>query len=308
MDDNPLRLQFRPRAARFPSAAPLVLIHDAGGTIYSYLRLGDLKRDVWAIADPYFESAKPWEGGFGEMAEHYRQLIESAGIRGPILLGGWSLGSYVSLAIAKRMLHMKPCRFYITGTLMIDSPIQIPTSTLPPCGPDPDFSDLPDQVRMSFDKFDAMLSVCPLPTWDSPACQGNPVRLSAGGKTFTVDTNQVLHLPLDGGWTTAPLTKTPQEEDRKEVTEQFTGPPPAVLVRCLRRTPTPTDVPSQKPSQVDRYRDDLLLGWEGRHQSFIKAVIDVDSHHFNVFDSSNIDTMTQHMNEGLNMLDTIQTG
>lgn len=200
-------------------------------------------------------------------------------------LQGWSLGAYVSLAIAKRMLHMKPCRFYVMGILMVDSPIQIPTSTLPPCGPDPDFSDLPDLVRKSFDKFDAMLSVCDLPTWDSPACQGKPVRLAAGGKTFTVETDQVLHLPLDGGWTTASLTKTPQE-GRMEVTEQFTGPPPAVLVRCLRRTPT--DAPSQGPSQVDRYRDDLLLGWEGRHQSFIKAVIDVDKHHFNVFQPSNV--------------------
>jgi hypothetical protein len=192
----------------------------------------------------------------------------------------------VSLAIAKRMLHMKPCRFYVTGILMVDSPVQIPTSTLPPCGPDPDFSDLPDLVRKSFDKFDAMLSVCDLPAWDSPACQGKPVRLAAGGKTFTVETDQVLHLPLGGGWTTASLTKTPQEEGRVEVTEQFTGPPPAVLVRCLRRTPT--DAPSQGPSQVDRYRDDLLLGWEGRHQSFIKAVIDVDKHHFNVFQPSNV--------------------
>ncbi|KAM6516605.1 hypothetical protein FALCPG4_014786 [Fusarium falciforme] len=304
MDENPLRLQFRPRAARFPSAAPLVLIHDAGGTVYSYLRLGDLKRDVWAISDPYFEAVKPWDGGFDGMAEHYQQLIESAGIRGPILLGGWSLGAYVSLAIAKRMLHMKPCRFYVTGILMVDSPVQIPTSTLPPCGPDPDFSDLPDLVRKSFDKFDAMLSVCDLPAWDSPACQGKPVRLAAGGKTFTVETDQVLHLPLGGGWTTASLTKTPREEGRVEVTEQFTGPPPAVLVRCLRRTPT--DAPSQGPSQVDRYRDDLLLGWEGRHQSFIKAVIDVDKHHFNVFQPSNADTMTQHINEGLNMLDSLQ--
>ncbi|KAJ4156277.1 hypothetical protein NW754_007901 [Fusarium falciforme] len=179
---------------------------------------------------------------------------------------------------------MKPCRFYVTGILMVDSPVQIPTSTLPPCGPDPDFSDLPDLVRKSFDKFDAMLSVCDLPAWDSPACQGKPVRLAAGGKTFTV--------------------KTDQEEGRVEVTEQFTGPPPAVLVRCLRRTPT--DAPSQGPSQVDRYRDDLLLGWEGRHQSFIKAVIDVDKHHFNVFQPSNADTMTQHINEGLNMLDSLQ--
>nr|ATQ39430.1 esterase-like protein [Beauveria felina] len=303
MDDNPLHIQFRPRAARFPSAAPLVLIHDAGGTIYSYLRLGDLKRDVWAISDPYFEAVKPWDGGFDEMAEHYQQLIENAGIRGPILLGGWSLGAYVSLAIAKRMLHMKPCRFYVTGILMVDSPIQIPTSTLPPCGPDPDFSDLPDLVRKSFDKFDDMLSVCGLPAWESSACQGKPVRLAAGGKTFTVDTDQVLHLPVDGGWTAASLTKSPQE-GRMDVTNQFTGPPPAVLVRCLRRTPT--NAPSQLPSQVDRHRDDLLLGWEGRHQSFIKAVIDVDKHHFNVFQPSNMDTMTRHMNEGLNILDNLQ--
>lgn len=88
MDENPLRLQYRPKTGRFTRATPLVLIHDAGGTTYSYLRLGSLNRDVWAIQDPYFETAKPWNGGFEEMAERYVQLIESAGIRGPILLGG----------------------------------------------------------------------------------------------------------------------------------------------------------------------------------------------------------------------------
>lgn len=89
MDENPIRLQYSFKARNLPTkATPLVLIHDAGGTIYSYLRLGSLQRDVWAIHDPYFETMKPWDGGFEQMAEHYAQLMESAGIRGPILLGG----------------------------------------------------------------------------------------------------------------------------------------------------------------------------------------------------------------------------
>lgn len=179
-------------------------------------------------------------------------------------------------------------KLFVVGILLIDSPIHIPLCKLPACGPDPDFSDLPEMVRKSFDKFDAMLYMCELPTWDSPACQGKTVRVSAGKETFEVDAGSMLHRSKDGDWRPVALGNS---QDGHVATEKFTGPPPAALVRCLRRTPT--GKPSQGPSHVDRYRDDLLLGWEGRHQSFIKAVVDVDSHHFNVLDVSHVSRISR---------------
>jgi hypothetical protein len=86
-EDNPLQLQTCPRG-KLKQPTPLVLVHDSGGTTFSYFRLGSLDRDVWAIHDPHFDTAEPWKGGFDEIAEHYIRLIERAGIRGSILLGG----------------------------------------------------------------------------------------------------------------------------------------------------------------------------------------------------------------------------
>lgn len=67
---------------------PLILIHDGGGTTFGYFSLGSLHRDVWAIHNPHFFTAEPWEGGMEEMARYYIGLIESAGIEGSVLLGG----------------------------------------------------------------------------------------------------------------------------------------------------------------------------------------------------------------------------
>lgn len=84
---NPLRVQSAP-AGQFRKSTPLVLIHDGGGTTFGYFCLGSLYRDVWAVHNPHFFTAQPWEGGMDEMARHYIDLIEAAGITGQILLGG----------------------------------------------------------------------------------------------------------------------------------------------------------------------------------------------------------------------------
>lgn len=69
--------------------APLFLIHDGGGTIFSYYFLGDLGRTVYGIPNPRFGSDEPiWENGIPEMARAYAQLIRSKVAAGDILVGG----------------------------------------------------------------------------------------------------------------------------------------------------------------------------------------------------------------------------
>lgn len=86
-DKNPAQVQFAPRFQQKPST-PLVLIHDGGGTTFSYFTLGSLRRSVWAIHNPNFFTAEQWEGGMDEMARHYIGLMYDAGISGTIILGG----------------------------------------------------------------------------------------------------------------------------------------------------------------------------------------------------------------------------
>jgi hypothetical protein len=86
-DRNPHQVQFLSHTEQ-RRRTPLVLIHDGGGTTFSYFILGNLHRDVWAIHNPKFFTAELWEGGMDEMARHYISLLQKAGISGTIFLGG----------------------------------------------------------------------------------------------------------------------------------------------------------------------------------------------------------------------------
>ena len=66
---------------------PLVLIHDGGGTTFSYYCLGDLGRPVYGIANPRFRSGQAWDS-IESMARCYTQMIMASIRAGPIILGG----------------------------------------------------------------------------------------------------------------------------------------------------------------------------------------------------------------------------
>lgn len=88
---NPIQVQFAPLGngdQGEPELLPLVLIHDSSGGTFNYFALGNLNRDVWAIHNPNYWEESPWVGGIDAMASHYIQLIEAAGISGPVVLGG----------------------------------------------------------------------------------------------------------------------------------------------------------------------------------------------------------------------------
>ena len=102
-------------------SVPLFLLHDGGGTIFNYFMLGDMKRPVYGIQDPKFGTEAQWPGGMDEMARLYISYIRSVVSQGPFLLGGWSLGGFVSLEIAG-LLAAEPSPIRVAGIIMIDSP------------------------------------------------------------------------------------------------------------------------------------------------------------------------------------------
>ncbi|PNY24615.1 Uncharacterized protein TCAP_05446 [Tolypocladium capitatum] len=298
---NPTRVQDVPPGADPPM--PLILIHDAGGTTFSYFLLGSLHRDVWAIHNPKYLDAEPWEGGMDEMARHYVDLIVEAGISGTVLLGGWSLGGYLSLAMARMLADDPSINLSIAGCLMIDSPYHVALSkwTVPATNPPRD--GLPDLVLKSFDLSSAMLQHWDLPSWDGPACGGQDVEVGVAGRSFTLAPGTVLYKPLGGAW--KPITARVYRHE--ETVDEPRAPPPAVVVRCTRSTPTPEGVSGR--CRVDFYRDETLLGWEGNHADFVKAVFDIDDDHISVFDTYDrpkMNVLTAQLNECLEVLDGLR--
>ncbi|KAG6040928.1 hypothetical protein E4U41_006579, partial [Claviceps citrina] len=82
---NPTQVQSAPPGRR--GALPLVLMHDGGGTTFSYFLLGSLSRDVWAVHDSRYFEGRAWEGGVEELAGAYLGYLAGEGIMGRVVLG-----------------------------------------------------------------------------------------------------------------------------------------------------------------------------------------------------------------------------
>lgn len=70
-------------------------------------------------------------------------------------------------------------------------------------------------------------------------------------------------------------------ENRDSIFE-LTCAPLAILVRCKEYFTNQEG--SSDICMVDLQRHERLLGWEASHVSFIKAVVEVDANHYNIFD------------------------
>jgi hypothetical protein len=60
---------------------------------------------------------------------------------------------------------------------------------------------------------------------------------------------------------------------------------------------------------VDLFRDEKLLGWEARYPDFIKAVIDVDADHYNLFsmaDTVGLERVSAQVLKALEVVDALQ--
>ena len=69
--------------------APLVLVHDGGGTTFSYHCLEPIGRPTYGIYNAHFEQGGFWEGGVPAIAAHYIGLLAKILPEGgDILLGG----------------------------------------------------------------------------------------------------------------------------------------------------------------------------------------------------------------------------
>ncbi|KYK58089.1 Esterase-like protein [Drechmeria coniospora] len=277
---NPTKVQFVPLHKRANPPTPLVLVHDGGGTIFSYFILDSLHRDVWAIHNPRYFDGGHFEGGMDEMARHYIDLILKAGISGTILLGGWSLGGFLSLAMARMLAEDDSTNLTIAGFLIIDSPYHIARSKLTMATSECEIVGIPDLVAKSFDNCDLMLKHWDLPSWDAPACNGDEVKVRVAGRSFTIPPRGLLHKPLDESWR---LVETRQAPSKDPVVGSV-APPPAVMVRCTRPAEKKKGENECDPCLIDIFRHKTLLGWEENYPHFIKAVVDVDANHYSVFD------------------------
>ncbi|MFC3628004.1 amino acid adenylation domain-containing protein [Paracoccus angustae] len=85
------------------TAAPLFLIHPAGGIAWGYRHLARLiapARRVWGIQHPGLDLAVPLPGSLDELARDYAARIAAVAPDGPVHLAGWSVGGILAQATA----------------------------------------------------------------------------------------------------------------------------------------------------------------------------------------------------------------
>ncbi|KAL7793645.1 Alpha/Beta hydrolase protein [Trichoderma ceciliae] len=287
---NPTKVQVTPAYKRANPPPPLVLIHDGGGTTFGYYILGSLYREVWAIHNPHFFDGGAFEGGIDEMARLYITYMNDTGIRGNILLGGWSLGGFLSLAVARFLADDPEAKIKVVGIVMMDTPYHIPYNQEQGPTDDPDIENIPEPVQKCFDRCDEMLEDWEVPKWDGPTCNGKIVFFGVGGRRYSVPPGKVLYKPFQGTWSSIEVPQyKPSEESQPEKgsrpQETWIAPPPTVLIRSTQAMPLPEG--RTDPFIIDKYRGDNTLGWSGKVPEFIRAVIDVNSNHYEMFEKAN---------------------
>ncbi|KAI0517897.1 Alpha/Beta hydrolase protein [Xylaria bambusicola] len=231
--------------------APLILLHDGGGTTFSYHCLYPIGRTLYGIQNARLDEGGYWESGISGMASHYIELLETALPKGgEIIIGGWSLGGLLSIEVAWQLANRpadstKP-KFTILGMIFIDSVYtkslyglrNMPDLTAQPIVKSPEeLKAMPLREKVGLNMTHARMMIT---HWDMPDWKGREAEI-----------------------------------------------PPTILMRAKEL------VKEDGQAFVDHAREYRLLGWDNYHGgTWIKEVVDVDGHHFSIFDDKYIKDVT----------------
>ncbi|KAM3435284.1 hypothetical protein NHJ13734_005618 [Beauveria thailandica] len=281
IEENPELIQPEnwARIKSWSGKTPVFLFHDGGGTTFAYHCLEPLKRFVYGVRNPHFYSGKRFEGGVPDMAAQYVAWVKAAvaadtfpakraGSLAPvdILIGGWSLGGMTSLEVARQLYGDKDVR--VKGILMIDSAYP----------------------ALVAERRQQVVSMEEEGGEEGEGGDGEDLKARAreeAGKTK----NQVLSMrAMREARRMIARWELPRWEGARR--------PPAILIRArdslYARDWTAT---------IDTDRAERMLGWERYDKDMFVDVLDVDGHHFNMFDHSRIPGITAAIAKALTRLD-----
>ncbi|KAJ4418456.1 hypothetical protein N0V82_005535 [Gnomoniopsis sp. IMI 355080] len=258
------------------SHVPLVLIHDGGGTCFSYYCLDPLGRPTYEIHNPRYYTQEPWAGGIPEIARYYVSLIHKTVPCGSIILGGWSFGGILSLEMA-RILADDPL-YNVIGIVMVDSicPGSVKADDWKRgITYDGQFSERTSQqtierVTWCFSDAVRVIGDYQMPSWDDDDDQGK----DGCGLPRAVQNG------ANGG------------TQRHETTSTKAICPRTILLRATDWVPVDK---SDTTSRVDLVRNDRSLGWNNYRKDFFEEIVDVPGHHFSIFAFENIGKISESL-------------
>jgi thioesterase domain-containing protein len=302
---NPVLIQNPPANTPAARKPPLVLIHDGGGTIFSYHMLPSLGRPLYGIADPRFNSGVPWERGVADMAAAYIPHIKAAaGPRGRVVLGGWSLGGLTALNCA-RELAGDP-RLEVVGLVMLDT-----VCPLPP--PGKGWGDVRWPEAVVERRIDWPANTRPETREKVERQFANSAKMAWEWAPPRWEDGMDLHGGGEGGKGAAPREGADEqgeqgEEDEDEdededddygtAVSRATKPPPAVLLRARGKVPVEGGMVA-----IDIWRKEAVIGWDHYRKDFFSKVLDIPGHHYGIFDAEHMQVLGEQLKVALETID-----
>lgn len=303
----------QPAPPGLETEAPLVLIHDGGGTVVSYFHLGSLDRTVYAIQNPRFYSGEPWEDGLPEMAREYTQSIKSEIPSGPILLGGrldlaiypctsrkcpqklrgrasqsinpisscalgWSLGGLLSLEIASILGRSSDIQ--VLGVIMIDSvfPRAVKADGMNVVPSEPIFGISTNAMMRARVSHSMNQALSMAKTWIPPVWKD-----CSDPEEYRRRVQLEEALAAKSSVSADTTVATTGETATAAGMDSLPPAPQTVLLRCIEYIPVTHSDRPDAIARVDVLRDQEKLGWDDYPYGFISAVLEIPGHHFNIF-------------------------
>ncbi|KAI6083495.1 alpha/beta-hydrolase [Hypoxylon rubiginosum] len=263
---------------------PLILVHDGGGTSFSYHLLDRINRPLYGIENAKLHDGGWWDGGVPEMAAHYVSLLgKILPEGGDILLGGWSMGGLLSLEMAHQIaLAAREAKSRETGESSESSGTSTPKT--------PIFRVLGMIFIDSIFPLRLAELVGPLPE--------EPIILS-GEHSRTMKLKDKVDLNMTHARMMVRFWQVPRWRWRDEAVPV----PPTILMRAKEFV---NRNPADDQSFVDYTRDLRLLGWDDydeEHGHFIRDLWEVNGHHFSIFDHKYLDDVTKKVRKAADKLD-----
>ncbi|KAI1496438.1 Alpha/Beta hydrolase protein [Biscogniauxia marginata] len=303
--------------------APLILLHDGGGTTFSYHCLYPIGRTLYGIQNARLDEGGYWEGGIPGMARHYIKLIESILPQGgEILLGGWSLGGLLSLEMAAQ-LAARPVtstrpRFTVLGMIFIDSIYpkklelvrDMPLASMKPVVIMPEElrnMKLRDKVDLNMTHARLMVARWDMPDWTGREDQIPPTVLMRA-KEFVSTRSQDENNDHGFGRNNGNNGDKNNGKNGNEGIREGKDAAANVNLNVGANTDANENENSgEKPlSLVDYAREFRMLGWDQYGNTggkFIQKIVDIEGHHFSVFHDKHIRDITRKIAAAADWLD-----
>ena len=284
---------------------PLILIHAISGLALPYLALGPLDGDdlstgrpVYGLSSPLLTSSrKPFTylpTSLSALASQYVSLIQQKFLKGPYLLGGWSMGGMIAMEMTSILRSQGETVLHV---LMIDS-VNPPNY--------PKFVDRQEHEivsRITYNAIACRLGASSVPLTieeDDPDGANSEENSSAETSAENSDDEdwdddmedmlRKMRKHIHWGLSVLSLASWSQTADILENVSTT----PVTLIKCVQPSPIPADVRDGRRKVLRKLNMDSRLGWPTEKFEDFRTVR-FGATHDSCFDVGFVDELTRLM-------------